>query len=49
VLLEQIPGSRKILLSAVISVLGDNNIIGERSGIKRSILWKNNVLETNTH
>ena len=30
------------------SVLGDNNIIGERSGIKRSILWKNNVLETNT-
>jgi len=28
--------------------LGDNNIIGERSGIKRSILWKNNVLETNT-
>jgi len=31
------------------SVLGDNNIIGERSGIKRSILWKNNVLETNTN
>lgn len=29
------------------SVLGDNNIIGERSGIKRSILWKNNILDSN--
>ncbi|NMB34220.1 MAG: NTP transferase domain-containing protein [Clostridium sp.] len=29
------------------SVLGDNNIIGERSGVKRSILWKNNVLDSN--
>lgn len=29
------------------SVLGDNNIIGERSGIKRSVLWKNNVLDSN--
>lgn len=29
------------------SVLGENNIIGERSGIKRSIIWKNCVLENN--
>ena len=29
------------------SVLGDNNIIGERSGIKRSIVWKNTLLENN--
>jgi len=29
------------------TVLGENNIIGERSGIKRSIIWKNNMLENN--
>ncbi|MDP4181980.1 MAG: mannose-1-phosphate guanyltransferase [Bacillota bacterium] len=29
------------------SVVGDCNIIDERSGIKRSILWKNNLIEKN--
>lgn len=29
------------------SVIGDFNIIGERSGIKRSILWKNSVVDKN--
>ncbi|MFZ5989002.1 MAG: sugar phosphate nucleotidyltransferase [Bacillota bacterium] len=29
------------------SVLGDYNIISERSGIKRSIIWKNNVIDRN--
>jgi mannose-1-phosphate guanylyltransferase / phosphomannomutase len=29
------------------SVVGDDNIIGERSGIKRSILWKNCILDSN--
>lgn len=29
------------------SVIGDNNIIDERTGIKRSIIWKNNMLDRN--
>lgn len=29
------------------SVIGENNIIGERSGIKRSIIWKNCLLDKN--
>ncbi len=29
------------------SVLGENNIIGERCGIKRSVVWKNNVMDKN--
>ncbi|NLD47266.1 MAG: NTP transferase domain-containing protein, partial [Clostridiaceae bacterium] len=29
------------------SVFGERNIIGERCGIKRSIIWKNNVFENN--
>ena len=29
------------------SVVGDNNIIEERTGIKRSIIWKNNILDRN--
>lgn len=29
------------------SVIGENNIIDERSGIKRSIIWKNNILDRN--
>lgn len=29
------------------SVFGEHNIIGERCGIKRSIIWKNNVFEKN--
>ncbi|HEX9061719.1 MAG TPA: sugar phosphate nucleotidyltransferase, partial [Clostridia bacterium] len=36
----------KVLIDSY-SVIGDFNIIGERSGIKRSILWKNCIMDRN--
>ncbi|TYQ15533.1 UNVERIFIED_CONTAM: mannose-1-phosphate guanylyltransferase/phosphomannomutase [Acetivibrio alkalicellulosi] len=45
-----IGANTKIKSGAVLgsfNVLGDNNIVGERSGIKRSVIWKNNILDTN--
>ncbi|MDQ2085972.1 mannose-1-phosphate guanyltransferase [Herbivorax sp. ANBcel31] len=45
-----IGANTKIKKGAVLgsfTVLGENNIVGERSGIKRSVIWKNSVLESN--
>ncbi|MGI6778679.1 MAG: sugar phosphate nucleotidyltransferase [Acetivibrionales bacterium] len=38
---------KKGALIGAYSVIGEGNIIGERSGIKRSIIWKNCVMDKN--